>query len=431
MISLVWCGVVLALSVRIVLIEWNAHEWLGNRIEVSSPLTNWNRITEALVLLSNGVSAYDGDVVHETPLVILFFQAALRYLPFSVGYLFLMLDVCAAWGLGEITVVHQRLVLDRQRREKSKYSDGVAQVLIVEDVELPALMVFLYLINPFSVATCVGRSTTLLSTLSIILSLLCALKGRLFLSTLFTALSGYLSFYPVMLILPITMINCEVKNHSGRSRIQVTIATILSFLLWSVALFWLSYSAVGSWQFLYSVYGFILSVPDHMPNLGLFWYFFMLVFDHFREFFLWIFQINVFVYAIPLALRLRDHPTFLFYVLCFLVSIFKSFPTVGDVALPLSLLPLWSHLFKYMRYTFVASCMLLAATIIGPIFWYMWVVAGHANANFFFAATVLHSLGQILLLNDSVGSLLRRDYDLLHGISPPQVQGKPGIIRLR
>ena len=54
-----------------------------------------------------------------------------------------MLDVCAAWGLGEITVVHQRLVLDRQRREKSKYSDGVAQVLIVEDVELPALMVFL------------------------------------------------------------------------------------------------------------------------------------------------------------------------------------------------------------------------------------------------------------------------------------------------
>ena len=36
-----------------------------------------------------------------------------------------------------------------------------------------------YLINPFSVATCVGRSTTLLSSLSIILSLLCALKGYL------------------------------------------------------------------------------------------------------------------------------------------------------------------------------------------------------------------------------------------------------------
>ena len=51
-----------------------------------------------------------------------------------------------------------------------------------------------------------------------------------------------------------------------------------------------------------------LSVPDHMPNLGLFWYFFMLVFDHFRQFFLWIFQINVFIYSVPLAIRLRFKP---------------------------------------------------------------------------------------------------------------------------
>lgn len=285
-----------------------------------------------------------------------------------------------------------------------------------------------YLINPFSIATCVGQSTTLLTTASIVLTLLWTLKGNILLSTLFAAVSSYLSFYPIMLIIPISMIHCDVSH---RSRTTLISTTILSFVIWCVMLLWLSYTAVGSWQFLHAVYGFILSVPDHMPNLGLFWYFFMLVFEHFRQFFLWIFQINVFIYSVPLAIRLRNHPTFLLYALCFLISIFKSFPTVGDVALPLALLPLWSHLFKYMRYTFMATCLLLGASVIGPLFWYMWIVAGNVNANFFFAATVLHSLGQILLLNDSITSLLRRDYDLKHGLSVPLIDGKPGIVVLR
>lgn len=43
MVSLAWCGVALALAVRIGLIEWRASEWLGGRIEVSSPLTSWTR----------------------------------------------------------------------------------------------------------------------------------------------------------------------------------------------------------------------------------------------------------------------------------------------------------------------------------------------------------------------------------------------------
>lgn len=48
-----------------------------------------------------------------------------------------------AWGLREIAVVHQKLVLKSQKSEKAKYADGVDRVLIVEDLELPDLMVFL------------------------------------------------------------------------------------------------------------------------------------------------------------------------------------------------------------------------------------------------------------------------------------------------
>lgn len=48
-----------------------------------------------------------------------------------------------------------------------------------------------------------------------------------------------------------------------------------------------------------------LSVPDLTPNIGLFWYFFAEMFEHFRLFFLCVFQINVFFYTLPLSIKLK------------------------------------------------------------------------------------------------------------------------------
>ena len=52
-----------------------------------------------------------------------------------------------------------------------------------------------------------------------------------------------------------------------------------------------------------------LTAPDHTPGLGLFWYLFAEMFDHFRDFFLWVFQFNIVIYAVPLALRFRYKQT--------------------------------------------------------------------------------------------------------------------------
>ena len=48
-----------------------------------------------------------------------------------------------------------------------------------------------------------------------------------------------------------------------------------------------------------------LTVPDLTPNMGVFWYFFTEMFEHFRLFFICVFQINAFIYAVPLAVKLR------------------------------------------------------------------------------------------------------------------------------
>ncbi len=57
-------------------------------------------------------------------------------------------------------------------------------------------------------------------------------------------------------------------------------------------------------------------------------------------------------YVVPLLLALcspppsSNHPMFLTYILLSLSALFKSYPCVGDLTVPLALLPLWSHTFR-------------------------------------------------------------------------------------
>lgn len=86
---------------------------------------------------------------------------------------------------------------------------------------------------------------------------------------------------------------------------------------------------------------------DLQPNIGLFWYFFTEMFEHFRTMFLITFQMNATVlYLVPLSLKLRKEPILLATILVGLMSIFRAYPCVGDVAFYLALLPLWKRSWK-------------------------------------------------------------------------------------
>lgn len=95
---------------------------------------------------------------------------------------------------------------------------------------------------------------------------------------------------------------------------------------------------------------FRLTVPDFQPNIGLFWYFFIEMFDHFRSLFIYSFQINATVlYLIGLSIRFRHNALLLMVSLLSVIATFKSYPCAGDVGLILSLLPLWTYLFHCKR----------------------------------------------------------------------------------
>lgn len=77
------------------------------------------------------------------------------------------------------------------------------------------------------------------------------------------------------------------------------------------------------------------------------WYFFTEMFDHFRHFFLGVFQVGTvppfggsdiqqlhcLIYVVPVTARLGHDPLSGILVLVGVISAWKSYPTVGDMAL--------------------------------------------------------------------------------------------------
>jgi phosphatidylinositol glycan class U len=73
-----------------------------------------------------------------------------------------------------------------------------------------------------------------------------------------------------------------------------------------------------------------------------------------------------------------------------------------------------------MRYTFFAVSSLLYATLLGPAFYHLWIYAGSGNANFFYAITLVWSLGLSMLVADSLFAVLRDELEE----ERPEMRGK-------
>lgn len=65
-----------------------------------------------------------------------------------------------------------------------------------------------------------------------------------------------------------------------------------------------------------------------------------------------------------------------------------------------------------MRYSFFTTATILYATLLGPAFYYLWIYAGSGNANFFYAITLVWSLGLSVVVADSLYAALRDEWEV-------------------
>lgn len=197
-------------------------------------------------------------------------------------------------------------------------------------------------------AACLGRSTNIFTNTAIIHSVAAALEGDRFKAMLALGCASYLSMYPALLLPPIILLcwdQLATSKETFKSHSSYTLNLCAIFFASVVGLLGLSYIIIGSWEFVPATYGVQLLVPDLTPNVGLWWYFFIEIFDSFRAFFLGVFWLHLAGYVGGLTLRLRKQPLFVVTSLLGLFAIFKPYPSISDVSLYLAFLPLYKHVF--------------------------------------------------------------------------------------
>ena len=268
-----------------------------------------------------------------------------------------------------------------------------------------------------------GRTTSVFSNCAILYAVSKAIYGSPFNAMVALSFASYLSMYPLLLLPRIILLAYDRQSPKRRVDSCIRFAATNGLVLAGVlaALLGMSFALTdNSWEFLDRTYGIQLTLTDLTPNVGLWWYFFIEMFDSFRAFFLGVFWLHLASYVGGLSIRLRTQPLAVIAVLLGIFSIFKPYASVADTSLFLALLPLYRHVFPLMRYTFVASATLLYATFLGPAFYHLWIYAGSGNANFFYAITLVWSLGQSLMVSDLTFAVLRDEWE----VERPEMIGK-------
>lgn len=397
---------------------------LTERPELASPLNSYKRLQEGVHLYGQGVDPYSGVLFHETPLTLHLFGAIFDLVPDNgIHFLFIFCDILTASMLGKVAQKFARNLLQEQSRNCSDYHEDAAELLLdAKSVQRSQHFVQIaYLLNPYIVANCAAKTTTVFSNLFLALILWAAMSKRPVLASILVAFSTYQTFYPLQLVVPLILFS---SSHTETIGPKVVAKIIVPFLATFTFVNWISYEVMGkSWNFLLATHGFILNVPELSPNMGLFWYFFTEMFEHFRVFFVCTFQLNCFLYVYPLAARLRHQPYILTLSLIALMAIFKSYPTYGDVGFYLALLPTVGYLFPYMKQTFIVANMFVATTILGPIVYQLWIYNGSANANYFFAINLVFGSAQIFLVTDILFAHVKREFYLRSGFKALKPSG--------
>lgn len=285
------------------------------------------------------------------------------------------------------------------------------------------LMLSRFLFNPYTIATCIGRSTGVFTTCAILHAIAKAIHGLPFNAMVAISFASYLSMYPILLLPPLVLLayDRQPEKRQVASTIRFAAINVLVVAGCLTVLLGMSFVLAGnSWEFLARTYGIQLTLSDLTPNVGLWWYFFIEMFDSFRGFFLGVFWLHLASYAPALCIRIRPQPLAVLTILLGTFSIFKPYPSLADASLFLAMVPLFRHLFPLMRYSFVETSTLLYASFLGPAFYHLWIYAGSGNANFFYAITLVWSLGQSLLVTDLTFAVLRDEWE----IDRPEMVGK-------
>ncbi|KAM7531255.1 hypothetical protein LguiB_034665 [Lonicera macranthoides] len=443
-----WRWAIASVIFRLILIYFPKNLNLSSRPEVSTPLTSLRRLAEGYWLKQSSMSPYAGSMYHGSPLLLsILGPLTVKRIEGQPNQLLCSLFFVIA---DFITALVIRATGQNLQKAYTQSFKSLELAKLLENPEILSsgdIAALIYLWNPFTIVTCVGSSTSPIENLFIILTLYGACTRRVPLAAFGWVIASHLSLYPLILVIPvILLLGCGpdapprklfLQRNISKSGDNFSTTTTKqkeqrgqsaepTLFLWrpvAFFFFWASLWACnvlvlcgfyvkeygGLWEMFKSTYGFILTVGDLSPNIGVLWYFFAEVFDFFRNFFLIVFHINILFMILPLAIRLSHRPYFLAFVYIAISSMLKSYPSVGDSALYLALLGLFINELADMQFSFFLFCGYVGVSLLSPVMHNLWIWRGTGNANFYFATAMAYACFQIVLVVESVSAMLKHD----------------------
>ncbi|KAK1281863.1 hypothetical protein QJS10_CPB22g01093 [Acorus calamus] len=443
-----WTLAAAAVLVRVALVFFQEELNLGSRPEVATPLTSLRRLAEGYWLKQSSISPYAGSMYHGSPLLLAVIG------PLTVkrvegpsshilcSLVFIIADIISALL---IRATGQNLQLAYQNSLGSLNLKRLQETS--RSISAGDLAALIYFWNPMTIVACVGLSTSPIENMMVVLSVYGACSRLAPLAAFGWVLAVHLSLYPILLIIPIILLLgygpdappaklfvistssgsrslSDTHDKSNRLPNQMMFPMRIfswrlvgSFIIWASiwSLHVLILSSIylnqfgGLSEMFKKTYGFILTVEDLSPNIGVLWYFFAEVFDFFRVFFLLVFHMNILFMILPLAIRLYHRPCFLAFVYIAISSLLKSYPSVGDSALYLGLLGFFINELAEMHFSFLLFGGYIGLSFLSPVMHNLWIWRGTGNANFYFATAIAYASLQILLVVESVSAMLSHD----------------------
>eukprot|EP00644_Phytophthora_capsici_P003827 jgi/Phyca11/544549/estExt2_Genewise1Plus.C_PHYCAscaffold_150156 len=391
------------------------HATLSTRPELATPISSFHRLQEGAFLFRSTGSPYSGDVYHQPPLLFALLYPVLQT-PTSLRYLltcviFILVDLLLALGFARLC--KRNLTMEEGRRFKlGKEEIWLSQVPVsplFKAENLPTTVAFIALMNPYSLASSVAMSTVGFTHLAVLYSLVFASEGAVVASMMCVAAGSYLSVYPFFLMVPIMLL---MRSAKGVSLVQLAVQCLTAFSVWLGLLLYLSWSVNGGWGFLEETYVWVAKYSDLTPNIGIFWYFFMEVFDRFIPYFLFVLHLHPVIYIVPIYLRLSHRPQAYACALIGIFTLFQAYPSFGDFGFFLSMLALHPKTIMTIENRFVYVLGLGVATCMLPVMWFLWLFPASGNANFFYNQTLVYQIFNSQIITAFVGATMKRDKDV-------------------
>ncbi|KAJ6714511.1 GPI TRANSAMIDASE COMPONENT PIG-U [Salix viminalis] len=383
-----WRWLIASVMLRLILIYLPKTFNLASRPEISTPLVSLRRLAEGYWLKKSSMSPYAGSMYHGSPLLLsLLGPLTVKRIEGQPDHLLCSLVFVIADIISALLIRATGHTLQMAYRQSLNSLDIVDLLKSSDSLSSGDVAALVYLWNPFTIAACVGLSTSPVENLVVILALHGACKARFggWVKTIApwkTSSSGsvWMGYGDTLVSL-----SCN-PNNSSDSFVGICI----------------SVKPHGSlWEMFQRTYGFILTVEDMSPNIGVLWYFFAEVFDFFRSFFMIVFHLNILFMILPLAIRLKHRPCFLAFIYIAISSMLKSYPS-----------GLFLDELADMQFSFFLLCGYIGVSLLSPVMHNLWIWRGTGNANFYYATGMAYACLQIILVVESVSAVLNHDRKL-------------------